>query len=275
MSDFEDKHLDFVLKHYQEGKFDTQKAIRRFNEAHGIVQQPRRRVMPWVSGIVAAAAAVVVCVFLFLDTNRQIQLMADAEVQEFVLPDGSEVTLAPGSRLTYKEKSPRKTMLEGKAFFEVERDESVPFEVTSDGSFVRVLGTKFMVDAGSQVKEVYVTEGKVLFARSSESEGVVLTKDMQATLSQSDLLPVVAEENDVNSLAWQRGTFIFDKTPLKEVLETLSDYYKVSFAATDLDKQLSGEFYAEDLDLIISLIESALDVHIVKKLYILKKSVTK
>ena len=40
MSDFEDKHMDFVLKHYQEGKFDTQKALQRFNEAHGIVQKP-------------------------------------------------------------------------------------------------------------------------------------------------------------------------------------------------------------------------------------------
>ena len=54
-------------------------------------------------------------------------------------------------------------------------------------------------------------------------------------------------------------------TPLRDVLETLSEHYKVSFAATDLDKQLSGEFYAEDLDLIISLIESALDVHIIKR----------
>ena len=42
MSDFEDKHMDFVLKHYQEGKFDTQKALQRFNEAHGIMQKPRR-----------------------------------------------------------------------------------------------------------------------------------------------------------------------------------------------------------------------------------------
>ena len=58
MSDFEDKRLDFVLKHYKEGKFDTQKAIDRFNEAHGIQRKPRRRVLPWVSGIVAAAAAV-------------------------------------------------------------------------------------------------------------------------------------------------------------------------------------------------------------------------
>ena len=257
--------MDFVLKHYQEGKFDTQKAIKRFNEAHGIVQKPRRRVLPWVSGIVAAAAAVVLCVLLFRDNDQQIQLMASAEVQEFVLPDGSEVTLTPGSRLTYNEKSPRNTHLEGKAFFEVARDEAVPFEITADGAFVRVLGTKFMVDAGSSVKEVYVTEGKVLFAKSSDVEGVILTKDMQATLSQSDQLPVIAVEADVNTIAWQRGSFIFDMTPLKEVLKTLSEHYKVSFAATDLDKQLSGEFYAEDLDLIISLIESALDVHIIKR----------
>ena len=257
--------MDFVLKHYQEGKFDTQKAIKRFNEAHCIVHKPRRRLMPWVSSIVAAAAAVVLCVFLFRGNDQQIQLMASAEVQEFVLPDGSEVTLTPGSRLTYNEKSPRNTHLEGKAFFEVARDEAVPFEITADGAFVRVLGTKFMVDAGSSVKEVYVTEGKVLFAKSSDVEGVILTKDMQATLSQSDQLPVIAVEADVNTIAWQRGSFIFDMTPLKEVLETLSEHYKVSFAATDLDKQLSGEFYAEDLDLIISLIESALDVHIIKR----------
>ncbi len=265
MSDFEDKHIDFVLKHYQEGRFDTQKAMNRFNEARGIAQKPRRRILPWVSGIAAAAAAVVLCVLLFSDSYRQIQLVAGAELQEFVLPDGSEVTLAPGSRLTYRGKSPRKTQLEGKAFFEVARDEAVPFEITADGAFVRVLGTKFMVDAGLSVKEVYVTEGKVLFARSSDSEGVILTKDMQATLSQSDAVPVIAMETDVNSIAWQRGSFIFDRTPLKEVLETLSEHYNVSFVANDLDKQLSGEFHAEDLDLIISLIESALDVHIVMR----------
>ena len=266
MLDFEDKHMDFVLKHYQEGKFDTRKAIDRFNEAHGIVQKPRRRVLPWVSGMVAAAAAVVLCVFLFRGNEQQmIELIANNAVKEFALPDGTEVTLAPGSKLSYSEKSPRKTQLEGKAYFEVARDEAVPFEITADGAFVRVLGTKFMVDAGSSVKEVYVTEGKVLFAKSSDTEGVILTKDMQATLSPDENIPVIAVEPDVNSIAWQRGSFIFDKTPLREVLETLSKHYKVSFATTDLDKQLSGEFYAEDLDLSISLIESALDVHIIKR----------
>ena len=264
MSDFEDKHMDFVLKHYQEGKFDTQKAIDRFHEAHGIVQKPRRRVLPWVSGIVAAAA-VVLCVFIFRGNNQQIQLMANTTMKVFVLPDGSEVTLAPGSRLTYSERSPRKTRLEGKAFFEVARDESVPFEITSEGAFVRVLGTKFMVDAGSSVKEVYVTEGKVLFAKASDAEGVILTKDTQAILSPNQNVPIIAEKADINSLAWQRGSFIFDQTPLKDVLTILSKHYKVSFVANDLSKKLSGEFDAEDLDLIISLIESALDVNIVMR----------
>lgn len=45
---------------------------------------------------------------------------------------------------------------------------------------------------------------------------------------------------------------------------TLSDHYHVSFVCTDLSKQLSGEFDIDNLDLIITLIESALDVNIMK-----------
>ena len=256
--------MDFVLKHYQEGKLDTEKAIERFNEAHGTISKPRRKVLPWVSGFVAAAA-VVLCIFLFHEKEKQIQLITQNEVKEFVLLDGSIATLAPGSRLTYYKKAPRKIYLEGKAFFQVTRDENVSFEITSDGAFIRVLGTKFMVDVNSSVKEVYVTDGKVLFAKSSDYEGVVLTKGMQAVLYPHEKIPSLTTEPDINSIAWLRGTFIFDNTPLKKVLETLSEYYNVSITATNLDRQLSGEFYTEDLDLIIHLIESALDEQIIKK----------
>ena len=31
MSENENKHLDFVLKHYREGKLDTRKAISKYN----------------------------------------------------------------------------------------------------------------------------------------------------------------------------------------------------------------------------------------------------
>ena len=188
------------------------------------------------------------------------------DMTDLVLPDGTDVTLSPGSSLSYKMKDRREVRMEGKAFFDVTRDEARPFEVDADGAFVRVLGTEFMVDVSDEdAAKVYVQDGKVLFARNEKAEGVVLTKGMSATLEAEADVPVMDEKPDANSIAWQRGTFIFDHTPLKDVLDCLSGYYHVSFAATDLSKELSGEFAADDLDLIIELIESALDVTIIRR----------
>jgi transmembrane sensor len=267
MSHSEDRHLDFVLRHYKEGAFDTRKAIGRFMDAKGIRPTPRRR-WNFAAVGVSVAAAVILGVFLFtgIESRRWTQVAAASSQQTVVLPDGTDVTLSPGSSLSYKMKDRREVRMEGKAFFDVTRDEARPFEVDADGAFVRVLGTEFMVDVtDDSVAKVYVEEGRVLFARNSGAEGVILTEGMGATLADDARTPVVEEKADANSIAWQRGSFIFDQTPLAEVLDCLSEYYHVSFAATDLSKKLSGEFYADDLDLIIRLIESALDVTIIRK----------
>ena len=266
MSHSEDRHLDFVLKHYKEGAFDTQKAIGRFKAANGIRPLPRRRWIFMMSGM-SAAAMLLVGVFLFMhsDARGWTEITADAAQVEHVLPDGSCVTLSSGSSLRYRMKETREIRMEGKIYFDVARDESRPFEVDADGAFVRVLGTEFMVDATASKATVYVAEGKVLFARNSRAEGVILTEGMGAELNEDEDIPQIQEVADANQIAWQRGSFIFDQTPLKDVLDCLSKHYGVSFAATDLSKKLSGEFYTDDLDLIIELIESALDVTIIKK----------
>lgn len=156
--------------------------------------------------------------------------------------------------------------MEGKIFFDVTRDENRPFEVIAENVFVKVLGTEFMVDASQKArKDVYVAEGKVLFAKDESLEGVILTDGMSATLTEDQEIPIINQAADINTIAWKRGSFIFEDTPLKEVLECLSKYYNVSFTATDLSKRLNGEFHTDDLDLILDLIESALDVTIVKK----------
>ena len=160
--------------------------------------------------------------------------------------------------------------MSGKVFFDVARDESNPFEITARGAFVKVLGTEFIVDdaggpEGGKPVRVYVEEGKVLFAKDADTEGVILTEGMAAELEVGASKPIVDENADVNEMAWKRGSFIFEDTPLREVLTCLSEYYNVSFIADDLSKKLSGEFYTDDLDLIITLIESALDVNIIKR----------
>lgn len=268
MSHFEDRHLDFVLKHYKEGAFDTGKAIGRFNDAHGIRPASGRRLRFVPMGI-AAAAVMLLGVFLFFghESRQWTEITASAVQHSVLLPDGTEVSLASGASLKYRmDDDSRKVKMDGKIWFDVARDESRPFEVDADGAFVKVLGTEFMVDEtdGTSVK-VYVEDGKVLFARNVRSEGLSLTKGMGAFLEDGAAMPVLEEKPDVNAIAWQRGYFIFDQTPLSEVLDCLSGYYHVSFAATDLSKKLSGEFHTDDLDLIIELIESALDVTIIHR----------
>ena len=266
MSHSEDRHLDFVLKHYKEGAFDTQKAIGRFRDAHGI--RPVRRSLNFVRIGLSAAAVVLLGVFLFMniEAGSWTEVTADNIQQTVVLPDGTDATLAPGSSLKFRMNETREVKMDGKVYFDVARDESRPFEVDADGAFVRVLGTEFMVEESDrETIKVYVAEGKVLFARNSRAESVVLTEGMGASLSSDAVVPVVEETGDANSIAWQRGSFIFDQTPLKEVLDCLSAYYHVSFAASDLSKRLSGEFQTDDLDLIIELIESALDVTIIRR----------
>jgi len=270
MSEFDDRHLDFVARHYKEGRFDTQKAIESFHSRYG---KPRKvRSINWmrVSGV-AAAALLLVGLFFFLRSQQEswTELVAVNGSEVHVLPDGTEVTLSKGSTLRYKDfdDDSRKVDMSGKIWFDVARDEARPFEVLTENSFVRVLGTEFQVDAtvaAGKAVEIYVAEGKVLFARNADSDGVILTEGMGALLPVGIGAPVVEEVGDKNEIAWIRGTFIFDNTPLKEVLTCLSHYYKVSFVAEDLSKKLSGEFSTEDLDLIIELIESALGVNILK-----------
>ena len=96
MSHSEDRNLDFVLKHYRGGAFDTKKAIGRFKDAVGIRRNPRRR---WSIAAVAisAAAAILLGVFLFIgrEDGGWAGIGPVYAQQTALLPDGTEVTLAP------------------------------------------------------------------------------------------------------------------------------------------------------------------------------------
>lgn len=57
-------------------------------------------------------------------------------------------------------------------------------------------------------------------------------------------------------------TFHFDNTPLREVLDELSNYYGVTLTADQEDKRLTGDFEADSLNMTIRLIEEVLDITI-------------
>lgn len=262
----EDRMIDFVAKSYEENRFDPKKALARSQNGslrRSLSLSKRTVMLKRIAGVAAAAA---VGIFLYLSWLTSWTEYAAYDIaQTFTLPDSSSVTLAPGSTLSLqKHKDKRLVQMTGKVYFNVRHDDRAPFRVDAGSGFVKVLGTRFQVDSRDPIS-VSVVSGKVLFSaiRSGE-EALILTKGQSAVLDPAASKPVEITPKHPNPAAWATGEFIYDNTPLPEVLSELSEYYDVTLVAFDAghssgeSRRLSGEFSTSSLPEILNLINSAL-----------------
>lgn len=266
----EDRMIDFVAKSYEENRFDPKKALARSQNGslRRSLSLSKRTVM--LKRIAGVAAAATVGIFLYLSWLTSWTDYAAYDIaQTFTLPDSSSVTLAPGSTLRLqKHKDKRLVQMTGKVYFNVRHDDRAPFRVDAGSGFVKVLGTRFQVDSRDPIS-VSVVSGKVLFSaiRSGE-EALILTKGQSAVLDPAASKPVEITPKHPNPAAWATGEFIYDNTPLPEVLSELSEYYDVTLVAFDAghssgeSRSLSGEFSTSSLPEILNLINSALGTDI-------------
>lgn len=266
----EDRMIDFVAKSYEENRFDPKKALARPQNGslrRSLSLSKRTVMLKRIAGVAAAAA---VGIFLYLSWLTQWTGYAAYDIaQTFTLPDSSSVTLAPGSTLRLqKHKDKRLVQMTGKVYFNVRHDDRAPFRVDAGSGFVKALGTRFQVDSRDPIS-VSVVSGKVLFSaiRSGE-EALILTKGQSAVLDPAASKPVEITPKHPNPAAWATGEFIYDNTPLPEVLSELSEYYDVTLVAFDAghssgeSRRLSGEFSTSSLQEILNLINSALGTDI-------------
>lgn len=266
----EDRMIDFVAKSYEENRFDPKKALARSQNGslrRSLSLSKRTVMLKRIAGVAAAAA---VGIFLYLSWLTSWTDYAAYDIaQTFTLPDSSSVTLAPGSTLRLqKHKDKRLVQMTGKVYFNVRHDDRAPFRVDAGSGFVKVLGTRFQVDSRDPIS-VSVVSGKVLFSaiRSGE-EALILTKGQSAVLDPAASKPVEITPKHPNPAAWATGEFIYDNTPLPEVLSELSEYYDVTLDAFDAghssgeSRSLSGEFSTSSLQEILNLINSALGTDI-------------
>jgi len=145
------------------------------------------------------------------------------------LADGSLVYLNGNSEISFSKKfgnKNRMVKLKGEAFFEVERNEKIPFSITTYNTTVKVLGTSFNVYSDqSELVRVSVVSGVVEFSVRKKKNIVQLRAGEQGIydLDMAD----VKKENifDKNLLAWKTGILDFDETPLMEVLSLLQKQY--------------------------------------------------
>ncbi len=276
MKNKEDRMLDFVAKSYEENRFDPDKALRSVaelveaaNSSHrhfGKLSDRNPSLKHLFASVAGIAAAALVGIFLYTSWRTSWTTYTAYDVaQTFTLPDSSSVTLAPGATLRLqRHKDNRLVRMTGKIYFSVRHDDRAPFRIDAGSGFVKVLGTRFQVDYRDSIS-VSVVSGKVLFsaARSGE-EGLVLTKGQSAVLRQDSSAPARLTPKHPNPAAWATGEFIYDNTPLPEVLSELSEYYGVTLVVPDAESRLlSGEFSTASLPEILNLINSALGTSIV------------
>ncbi|WP_291596328.1 FecR family protein [Bacteroides sp.] len=149
------------------------------------------------------------------------------------LPDGTLVWLNAGSRMTYSQGfgvDNRKVELEGEGYFEVMRNEKIPFYVKTKDLQLRVLGTKFNFRDYPEDHEVVVSllEGKVELNNMLKSEKeAFLAPDERAILNKSNGLMTVESITASNASQWTDGYLFFDEELLPDIAKELERSYNV------------------------------------------------
>lgn len=254
--------LVFVARYFRPDALDGRKAWRR-------VGNGRRATRQWpVFAFAFALAAAVVGIILFLPHNGNWTQIAPQETAHTViLPDGTRSVLAPGATLAFDEKrfahKDRDVRMRGKVYFEVERNERLPFRIEASDAVVTVLGTRFQVLQTTDSTTVDVVSGRVSLAASScPSESVTLEGGMHAALASGTSVPVRSASTTLNPASWATHSFTYEDTPLEKVLEDLSRCFGVHISCDAAGRFLSGNFKADSPEEAASLLEETLDVTI-------------
>ena len=207
------------------------------------------------------------------------------------LRDGSQVTLAPDSRLTEPAtvgRTTREVTLDGKAYFDVVHDSLNPFTVVVGGERIRDIGTQFVVDAYTRDPGrgpasapnqprmlVAVSSGAVRIefppSVADTREGVTAVGEGGATIVRAGEMArvdargqttIVARADIATWTGWTSGALVFNKSPLADVVRELERWYDIDIVISDpvlARQRVTATF--RDMPISHVLNTLAIDVH--------------
>lgn len=194
--------------------------------------------------------------------------------KDFVLPDGSTVTLNKTSTLYYKKQflsSTREVNLKGEAFFQVIKNPRKPFLINVNNTQVKVLGTSFNVNALDTLGKIIVSveSGRVMFYDKGDTSNVVyLSKGDMGIFSSHQQIIKKSGILNKNYLAWKTGILLFKNKFLVEVCEVLSEYYDINIVVNHSvlkEKQLTARYENKSLPEVLDLLTMALDINYIRE----------
>ena len=204
----------------------------------------RRALFGLTGGAVAAAAAGV----WFLGAPSPARALISTRAGQRLtapLPDGSEVTLAPLTRLRLDyDGSRRGVMLEaGQAWFNVLADPDRPFTVVAGDRAMIADGSRFQVTLAGETPQVVVEAGSLAVApRGDRTRVLARLTAGQMTL---DAAAGVGAADVETATAWRLGRIVVRDRPLREVVEAFNRYSSETLILGDPkagDIRISGSF---------------------------------
>ena len=249
-------------KYNKDKAFDTfKKRIGNRKEIEKTSHHGFRLSMLWRYAAIIAVILAVGCFSYWQGGVNVKDTFADISVEaplgsrtKLYLPDGTLVWLNAGSRMTYSQGfgvDNRMIELEGEGYFEVRRNEKLPFFVKTKDLQLQVLGTKFNVEGYSDKDDFEVTlmEGSVRVAsRIGLGDTLMLKPDSKACLQKDGRLKVIPVD-DYNPYRWKEGLICFRNESFLSIMNDLEKYFGVSIVVENknvLKYYFTGKFRQAD-----------------------------
>jgi len=167
-------------------------------------------------------------------------LSAEQAITCVTLPDGSQLHINKGSRISYNKREfnrkKREIWLEGEAFFEVAKDPGRLFIIHNGNLQTVVRGTSFNVKAYNELEEmsIAVRTGKVEI-RDNEKIIAELTPNEQLLYTKSGGKAQESVVDWQDAAAWMEGKLVLQNAGINELLLRIKQLYNMEIT---LDKDV-------------------------------------
>ncbi|MCW3806577.1 FecR family protein [Plebeiibacterium marinum] len=219
---------------------------------------------------VAASIIILIGIFLFIDWHRTPQHLFTFSTQNLVeqvnLKDGSSVDLNRHSSISLPESfntNKRTLELQGEAFFDIKRNEKIPFVIHTKHITIKVLGTSFNVKdyPNSDYSEVIVKTGIVeVIAHNDSLNKTLLNAGDKAIYNRETNQLTKTENKNINYLSWKTKDISFKKDKMTDAIKLLEEVYNVEISGTEElnpENEISATFEKNTIEHILSTINKS------------------
>lgn len=242
-------------------QYDVDQAFERFRKRTGLDQSGRQSYKWYRTWSVAAVAIVLlglITVTAYWQGSRQIQSnFSDIVVEaplgsktKLTLPDGSTVWLNAGSKMVYSQGfgvRDRRLAFQGEGYFEVEKNDEMPFLVQTHDVNVTVVGTKFNFRNYPEDEEAVVEllEGKVALENQLKEEAVrYLSPNEKMVLHKATGEMDITSAKVKEATLWTENILLFDEDLLPDIVRKLERSYHVRIEIENEDLK-QARFYGQ------------------------------